>query len=141
MNPAAKAVSDYYKYMNINHTMYGEDCEILIAQFPMKHRTPIKVHAYFSSDINNVKICALQLVQFPPEKRMLMYQVCNDMNAEYRWIKFYADRQINSITVEDDAVIDLNTCAQEVLQCTNQLIRISDEAYPAFFNAIMSNHI
>ncbi len=102
----------------------------------MDNREGIKVIMHFDDDSEGVKVRAYDVAKFPEAKKPEMYELCNQLNKDYRWIKFYVDDSDNTITAEEDAIIQLDTCAQEVLQCCIQLVNIVDDAYPTIMKRI-----
>ncbi len=61
-------------------------------------------------------------------------QVCNALNAKYRWVKFYLDDD-NDVICECDAYIDNNTCGNVCLSLVRRMVNITDEAYPELMRA------
>lgn len=104
----------------------------------MENREGIRVLMYFDSNNASVKIRTQNLVKFDASKKEKMYKVCNELNARFRWVKFFVDENDNTITAEDDAIIQLDSCGEEVFRCCLQLTKISDDAYPYFMRAIWS---
>ena len=60
---------------------------------------------------------------------------CNELNAKYRWVKFYLDKD-KDVCVSLDAYIDEHTVGEECLNLVRRMINISDEAYPLFMKAL-----
>lgn len=60
--------------------------------------------------------------------------VCNILNAEYRWVKFYLDKD-NDIVASIDAIIDLDTCGSECMALVRRVVNIVDDAYPRIAKA------
>ena len=65
-----------------------------------------------------------------------MYEVCSKLNNEFRWIKFYVDERDNTITLADDAIVQLDTCGEEIWEIMVRLSDIADDAYPTIMKAI-----
>ena len=137
-NMAAKLTAAYMDSVNMKYDIVGDDGEAISAGFSLDNREPLRVIMHFDSDCESVKLVAYDLAKFPADRKDRMYKVCNDLNAKYRWIKFYVDEKDNTITAEDDAVIQIDSCAKETVQCCIQLVQIADEAYPEIQKAIWS---
>ena len=58
------------------------------------------------------------------------------MNSKYRWAKFYVDEEDNTITIEADAYIQLDSCGEEILNVVVKIVSIADLVYPEFMKAI-----
>ncbi len=61
--------------------------------------------------------------------------VCNKLNSEYRWIKFYLDKD-GDIVADCDAYIDHLTCGEECLNLVRRAVSIIDSAYPVIAKAL-----
>lgn len=61
--------------------------------------------------------------------------VCNAMNAQYRWVKFYLDDD-RDVVAQCDAVVDEDTVGKECMELVLRLVNIVDEAYPNFMKAL-----
>lgn len=57
--------------------------------------------------------------------------ICNAMNMNYRWAKFYLNQQ-NSVVVDSDAIIDGNIVGPACVEIVERLVDIIDKAYPEF---------
>lgn len=134
---AAKVTTAYFDSHGLHYEILGDNGEALRAGFKMDNRAEgLKVLMIFDNDTKGCKVCAYDIVKFSDAKKEVMYRVCNSLNAKYRWIKFFVDESDNTITAQDDAVIELDSCGEEVLQCCLQLVNIVDDAYPEIMKAI-----
>ena len=135
-NMAARMTGAFFDSKGLSYEVLGNDGEVIRAGFAMDNREGIRVLMFFDDDSTGVKIRAFDLVKFPPNKKEAMYKICNEMNSTYRWIKFFVDEKDNTIVAEDDAVIQLDSCGEEVFRCCLQLVSIADDAYPEFMKYI-----
>lgn len=83
---------------------------------------------------NYVSLNSWSIGQFNDENYSKGMIVCNEMNAHYRWCKFFLNSD-KKVTVQIDAVVDLETVGSEVLELVRRIVHISDEAYPSFMKA------
>ena len=60
--------------------------------------------------------------------------VCNQLNHEYRWVRFYIDND-NDVVADIDAVIDEDTCGDVCFSLVGRVVSIVDEAYPTIAKA------
>ena len=60
---------------------------------------------------------------------------CNEANKQYRWVKFYLDKDCD-IVASIDAYIDASTCGSECLSLVRRVVNITDETYPIFAKAL-----
>ncbi len=61
--------------------------------------------------------------------------VCNQLNAKYRWIKFYLDDD-KDILCECDAYVDERTGGVICLNLVRRMVNIIDESYPTIMKAL-----
>lgn len=136
VNAAAKATADYYDEKGVKYERLGDLGEIMVSRFKQKNRDSIDVIVIFDEDSTSAKIRSYNIAKFGDDKKEILYRICNELNSQYRWIKFYVDENDNSITAEDDAVIQLDSCGDEILRCSSQLVKIVDDTYPVIMKAI-----
>ena len=67
-------------------------------------------------------------------KEVLAKNVCNELNARFRWVKFYVDPD-SDIIADLDAMIDIDTCGEECLAMVRRMVSIIDDAYPTIAKA------
>ena len=60
------------------------------------------------------------------------------MNNRFNWVKFFVDESDSTITLSDDAVIQLDSCGEEIIKLIQFMTLVADEAYPEFMKAIWS---
>ena len=96
----------------------------------------MKVIMDFTEDGGYVTIKIYNLCKFPADKTNQMYKLCSELNKEYKWAKFYVDESDNTLTAQDDAIIQLDTCGAECYELSARLVLIVDEAYPKMMKAI-----
>lgn len=58
-------------------------------------------------------------------------ELCNELNNEFRWIKFYLDDE-HDVVAEYDAYIDENSCGPTVANAIRRMVGIMDRVYPRF---------
>ena len=62
------------------------------------------------------------------------YAVCNELNNQYRWGKFFLDKD-SDVCFQCDAWLDEDTCGEEVLFIVRRIVGIVDGAYPKIARA------
>ncbi len=73
-----------------------------------------------------------ELGSFPDtDQRAQAISLCNDLNNEYRWVKFSIDSD-NDVTAQIDAMIDETSCGAEVEQLVQYMAVLCDLVYPRF---------
>jgi len=135
-NLAAKNTALYFDSRKYKYEIFGEDGDIILLSMLMDNREPIKVALIFSKDGTSVSIRNTDLAKVPEGKAEQAIRVCNELNLNFRWIKFAYDDERKTIQASDDAVIQLESCGEEVFRCCGQLMDIADEAYPLIMKAL-----
>ena len=135
---SAKVTKAFFESKGLHVKQAGDSGEVLIGGFAMENREGMMIIMHFDEDDGSAKVITQDLAKIPDNAVEKMYKVINDLNKRFRWIKFYIDDSDNTITAEDDAVIQLDSCGQEMLRCCIQLAKIADDAYPIIMKAIYS---
>ena len=136
-NTAAKITKAFFDSKDYHVDVVGDTSEILLAAFGMKNCPGVRVAMFFDSDSSSAQIKTVEFVKVPEEKRTMMCEVCNLLNDRFRWAKFCIDDK-GIMVVSDDAVLQLDSCGEEMLRCCVQLVGICDEAYPMIMKALYS---
>ena len=110
---AAKITAAYFDSRNMDY-MISEDLTSITTQFDLENTDGINVFIRFDPDDHTVNLTTSNIITFPETKLPEMLALANALNCQFRWIKFVVDEQNKSIIAQDDAVIQLDSCAVEV---------------------------
>ena len=111
--------------------------EIIKVGFKGENKDGIEVLFFFDPSEKAVGVKSFSIAKVPEAKLASMYALLNNLNGEYRWVKFYIDDE-NEVTASSDAAITKAT-ADEV--CYDRLLRfldIVDEVYPQIMKTLWS---
>ena len=133
---AAKITAAYFDSKNMDY-MISDDFSSITTQFDLENVDGINVFIRFDPGDHTVHLKTSNIITFPETKLMEMLALANALNGQFRWVKFVVDEQNKSIIAEDDAVIDLDSCGEEVFECSLHFAQIVDAAYP-LITAIVS---
>ena len=97
--------------------------------FPMDNVT-LTAYIYFDSDNEGAALRIWDLITFAPERFAEVVSACNEMNLEYRWVKFVADPSDNTVYVTADICFRDEDVADVVLETLGYILRNADGAYP-----------
>lgn len=61
--------------------------------------------------------------------------LCNTLNTNYKWLKFFVDRD-NDLMIQDDAILSPDTAAEECFDLLLTRVRIYKECKPQIMRAI-----
>ena len=138
MNKAMKLTAAYFDAKGFHYDMDEQNSVITTGLGGLTNKGNMRVYLLFDENERTVGIRSLDYVPFPAEKLSKMYEMCSKMNDAYRWAKFYVEEGKNTITVADDAVVNLDSCGEELLELIHRMCSIGDEVYPEFMKAIWS---
>ena len=87
-------------------------------------------------DDNHVRIEGGGFASIPQDKINGMYKVVNQLNDDYRWVKFVVNEAGEDIRVRVDTVVSLDTCADEIFELCLRMTAIVDKAYPVIMKGL-----
>ena len=132
MLPAARNFTDKLNSRNLRFTHYDAEenrKECVRISFNGDHGNTVTLMFFFDDDGTTVNIKVFSITRVPSEKLMDMYVLLNELNCDYRWVKFYLDED-NEVTVSGDAVIDAATAGEELCELMYRYLSIIDDIYP-----------
>lgn len=131
-----KITASYFESRECHYKIVDEEEEVMSASYSMDNRDGLTVYMFFNDEASTVKARAVDITKFPENKKEMMYKVCNTLNADYRFLKFFVDESDNTITADIDAIVDMDTVGEEVFRLAIKVANIVDEAYPDMQKAI-----
>ena len=138
MNMASKATQAFFDSEGIKYELLNEDTGLIRLGFTMENKDSLSIFLDFSADGTSVSLVSFEIAKAPVEKKYKMFELCNSLNKRYKWVRFYYDEEKAMITAQDDAVIQLDSCGEEIIRCCIQMMHIVDEAYPEIMRAIFA---
>ncbi len=97
----------------------------------------ISVIFFFDDNNKSVNVKSFSIAKIPSNKLMDVYVILNELNAEYRWVKFFVDSD-NEVTVSGDALVDATSAGPECHEIMIRYINIIDEVYPRLMKVLWS---
>ena len=134
-------MSSVYKKLFISHMeaegiKYTDTDEFIVkVVYTGDNLKSIPVYVFFDKDNDPIVQLKCWNIGNFKDKEAKGIIACNEMNAHYRWIKFYLDKD-SDIVADCDAYIDAATCGKECLSLVRRMVNITDEAYPTFARAM-----
>lgn len=96
----------------------------------------VQVSVIFDKDGDGlVAFRSWNLGKVKDEKFANILLACNQLNDQFRWVKFYIDSD-QDITAALDAVVDEQTVGEECFQLVIRMVSICDDAYPTIMQAM-----
>ena len=136
-NAATKLFAAFMEAQGVKCHEVNEEEGFAVVGWTLEN-TKIMLIFKFGDDNNDVHIIGRDFIKVKEEKYADMYKVINDCNKKYRWVKFVLDEENGEIRAEDDAVIQLDSCAQEAFELMIRMNHVVDDAYPSFMKALWS---
>ena len=131
-----KAVAAYFDSKDLKYT-YNDEKNFIRLGMNIDIKGSMEILLIFDDD-RTMALKSYNYLSFPEDKKQLMYAVCSKVNADYRWVKFYVDESDNTITVEDDAVLDISSAGDEAFELCLRMFDIGQKAYTTFMKALLA---
>ena len=132
---AAKIFEAFMAANEINISYIDEEETIMRVGWKLDN-TKIADYIIFDEGDEHIQIQGRDFIQIPENKYDIMLDVINDCNMEYRWIKFYLHKEQGEIVAMTDAIIQLDSCAEEIDELMHRMNNIVDDAYTKFMKAL-----
>ncbi len=108
-----------------------KDGDSLIA-FPYEGKV---TRIFFSGDDGEYLSMYMVYESVPEDKVTDVILTCNELNSEYKWVTFYVDKD-KDIVLHLDAVLSIDSAADEAFELLVRMIRISDDEKTRIMKAI-----
>lgn len=125
---------DHLDEIDINYDSL--DNGMVKIEFGADNIKSIEVIAIFEEDNPDVAITSFSIGNFQNNYEAGL-RVCNEMNKEYKWVKFYLDDDCD-VVADISTMVDEYTCGDYCVTAIKRLIDIIDMAYPNFMRALWS---
>ncbi len=134
MGSAVKNTKSYFDSKGYVYMMEREDV-MRINFTDFDNISEVDILIVFEDD-RVVSLSCFNICQVPENKKKDIYEVCSDMNSEYRFVKFYVDEDDNTVTAETDAIITPEVAGEKVFRLVELMPAVIDEAYPYFMRKL-----
>ena len=113
------------------------DSETVKITYNTDNAPSVSVLVIFDEDGKNfVQFISFEIAKFAKNKEAGV-AACNQANADYRWVKFYLDKDTD-LTCDMDAYVYEDTCGEVCLSLVKRMVNIIDDNYPMFMKALWS---
>lgn len=135
----SKFKREFCRYLDEKDVKYSELGENIfqVTFSDLKNMSRISVQFNFDNDgEGKVNVRTYDLGSFKSDDAFATgLLICNKMNTEYRWVRFYLDSD-RDVVVDADAILSVGTVGEECAELMLRLIDIADKAYPEFMKAL-----
>ena len=127
-NPADKMVDLFVaalKNEGIKYNVSDEKPSVFI-KYSGDNFDDLTFSFFFDEDGESVSLKVFSIAQFTKNQLPDAYEFCNQMNNNWRWIRFYVDSD-DEFTADMDAVINPATVGAECVEILQRAVRIVDK--------------
>ncbi|MBO4899520.1 MAG: YbjN domain-containing protein [Lachnospiraceae bacterium] len=132
---AAELFMAYMESQDMKIHLIDEEHNLLRAGLGLEN-TQLVVYFQFDPDDTSAHIEGREFAQIPKDQVEKVYKICNSLNDSYRWVKFVWDEEAQDLCCRVDAVLQLDSCAQEMYELMARTAGIVDDAYPKIMKAL-----
>ena len=132
LSTCAELFANLLTSKNLNfHSGTDKDGDSVI-EFPYQGKT---FKMFYSG--NNGDHLSIYLVyeRVPADKVADAIFACNELNAQYKWVTFYVDKD-NDVVLHDDAILSVENAADECFELLLRMAKISEDVKPTIMRAI-----
>ena len=132
---AAELFMAFMEAHDMKVNMVSEEHNLIRAGLGLEN-TQLAAYFQFDPDDESAHIEGREFAQIPKDQVEKIYKICNSLNDSYRWVKFVWDEEASDLCCRVDAVIQLDSCAQEMYELMARMAGIVDDAYPKIMKAL-----
>ncbi len=127
----------FMRYMDSEGIRYTDKSEFRVGvTYSGDNLKSIPVNVDFDSDGDNmVELHCWEIANFK-DKLADGIIACNELNNQYRWVKFYIDSDGDAVCSIDAYIGD--DCGEECVALVHRVVNITDKAFPVFMKALYS---
>jgi len=135
MDLIMKLTIAYLEAMKVKYKTEKDNIISLTAS-GLQNKTSLEVLVTFDDDANTLALKTKEYASFGENQKTKIYEVCARANALYRWAKFYPDEENNTVIIAADAIVDFDSCGEELMQLVHNVGQAADEAFPEFMQVM-----
>lgn len=136
MGISIKMTEAYLDSKSMHYKEINEGKALRIGIGGLKNKDKMDIIVFFDDDDTSVGIRSYNICKVPENKMDNIYRVCSQQNASVRWVKFFVDSDDHTVTASDDAVIQPESCGEEIFELIIRMASIVDGVYPEFMKAL-----
>ncbi len=113
----------------------GEDETVVRCGWKLEN-TDLSLVFSFDNDGSYLSIYGYDFIKVKPDLYDKIVWVVNECNSTYRFVKFILNKERGEIMLKIDAVVQLDSIAEEAFELMVRSGQIVDDAYPEFMKAM-----
>lgn len=132
MSACADLLKEMLESKNLRFSEYKDSDGDDVIVFPYMGKD---VKMFFSGD-DGTYLSLYYVYEKVPEDRIAdAIFLCNELNMKYKWVTYFLDKD-RDIIVHDDAILTVDTAADEAFELLVRMIKITDDVKPAIMKMI-----
>ena len=138
MSYIGELVKSHFDAKGVRYDYYErteERNEAIKVSYRCDNAESVSVILFFDEDGGSLNAKSFSIAKVPEAKLMDTYVLLNELNCEYRWVKFFIDDD-NEVTVSGDAIIDETNAGEECYEIIQHYVGIIDDVYPRIMKVI-----
>ena len=132
MKTCAERLKENLESKNLNFECGTDKDGDSIIEFPYQGKV---AKMFFSGEEGQYLSIYLVFERVLEEKLADVIFVCNELNAKYKWVTFYVDKD-NDVMFHIDAVLTPETAAEVAFEMLIRILKIGDDVKPIIMKAI-----
>lgn len=120
------------KEKNLNFSTGDTERGDTVVDFPYQGKV---TKCIFSGEEGQYFSMYLVYERIPQEKVADVIFLCNELNAEYKWVTYYVDSD-NDLVMHDDAIVSEDSAGSECFELLVRMLKISEDIKPKIMKAI-----
>ena len=138
MTKSIEKVKEYFASKQLKAREVDNGEALRVGFSGMENAGAVEIIIFFDEDDSAIALRSFNLLTVGEEMKPKLYKICSELNARFRWVKFFIDENDNTITVAEDAVTQLDSVGEETFELVLRMTHIIEEAYPALIKAKFS---
>lgn len=137
IRPATMAIQKAFDEKNIKYRVnqVGEDASVVEAGFGLENGPNVIVRFISRDNDNDVAVRVFDLIKVAEEQRAAMRQTINELNIEFRYLKFVM-HESGSVHVENDMYVRTENVGEIATEIFIRYMQILKQAYPKLMKAL-----
>ena len=123
---------NYLDNRGITYTLKGldsDDDEVVTIEYTGNNKSSIETRWYFDNDPVRVEVKVWYVIKYSVKDYYYVLEAVNQINSDYRYVKFFADISDNSVTAQFDMPISANNAGEMCYDVLRRMINLIDDAY------------
>ena len=88
------------------------------------------INYFFDDQQENCSLIVWNIINYDDVDLAKVLRVCNSLNKDYKYIRFYVDESDNTVTAQYDSIFRTNDIDEILWEATLYMVDILEEAYP-----------